>query len=196
MKSGVNAAAVLGLGIIFTQTIHADQYSGSQSRNDAGQPYSIKSEVTYIDPAQPRATTTRRAVTTGQTFQSATQTPTSISSTTSRPTSISTALIPQAAEVNEGQAVSDFPRDSYVATPELQSQLEQDRILSQRVRQAINSNSSLSLAAKNIGIQTVNGYVTLTGIVNNTLEKDIIEAKARQTVGVTIVDNRLDTVYP
>jgi osmotically-inducible protein OsmY len=188
---------VLGLGIILTQTIQADQYSEPQSRNSSDQNYSIRSEVTYMGPSQTRTTTTRKTVTTGRIVQPVTTTTTTIVQPVAEATTPTyTTVIPQAAEVNEGQAVSEFARDSVVMTPQLQSELEQDRILNQRVRQAINSNSSLSLAAKNIGIRAVNGYVTLTGIVNNTLEKDIIEAKARQTVGVTIVENRLDTVYP
>ena len=51
---------------------------------------------------------------------------------------------------------------------------------------------SLSTTAKNIKIITINGIVTLRGPVNDSHEKDKIEAKAQQIAGVNRVDNQLE----
>ncbi len=49
-----------------------------------------------------------------------------------------------------------------------------------------------SFSAKNIKIITVNGEVTLRGVVENEQEKMDIENRAKQVSGVTKVNNELE----
>ena len=64
--------------------------------------------------------------------------------------------------------------------------------MTQRLRQAIVADKSLSTTAKNIKIITVNGLVTLRGPVNNLQEREKIVAKAQDVAGVDKVDNQLE----
>jgi hyperosmotically inducible periplasmic protein len=75
-----------------------------------------------------------------------------------------------------------------------QSESEADRTLTQRVRQAVMADDSLSTNAHNVKIITVNGVVTLRGPVNSAQEKANINAKAQQIAGATKVDNQLEIV--
>ncbi len=49
-----------------------------------------------------------------------------------------------------------------------------------------------SVNAKNVKIITVNGTVTLRGVVESQAEKDSIEARAKKVAGVTKVNNQLE----
>jgi hyperosmotically inducible protein len=77
-------------------------------------------------------------------------------------------------------------------TPGEQLENEADRTVTQKVRQAIMDDDSFSTNAKNIKIMTVNGVVTLRGVVNNDREKSEIGRKARAIIGVRNVDNQLE----
>jgi osmotically-inducible protein OsmY len=98
----------------------------------------------------------------------------------------------QTAPDNTGRNVQD--RSGETLTPGDQSESEADRTLTQRVRQAVVADDSLSTTAKNIKIITVNGVVTLRGPVNSAQEKATIDAKAQQIAGATKVDNQLEIV--
>src|ERR1700738_3854393 len=67
---------------------------------------------------------------------------------------------------NTGNNVRD--RNSMTVTPLDQSESESDRKITQKIRQAIVADDSLSTNAKNIKIITVKGIVTLRGPVANT----------------------------
>jgi hyperosmotically inducible protein len=93
---------------------------------------------------------------------------------------------------NTGRNLRD--RSGATLTPGDQSESEADRTLTQRIRQAVMADDSLSTTAHNIKIITVNGVVTLRGPVNSAQEKATIDAKAQQIAGATKVDNQLEIV--
>jgi osmotically-inducible protein OsmY len=93
---------------------------------------------------------------------------------------------------NTGRNVQD--RSGATLTPGDQSESEADRTLTQRVRQAVVADDSLSMTAHNIKIITINGVVTLRGPVNSAQEKVTIDAKAQQIAGATKVDNQLEII--
>ena len=93
---------------------------------------------------------------------------------------------------NTGRNVQD--RSGATLTPGDQSESEADRTLTQRVRQAVMADDTLSTTAHNVKIITVNGVVTLRGPVNSTQEKTNIDAKAQQIAGATKVVNQLEIV--
>jgi len=96
----------------------------------------------------------------------------------------------QTAPDNTGRNVRD--RGGTTLTPGDQSESAADRTLTQRIRQAVVADRSLSTTAKNIKIITVNGVVTLRGPVKTVQEKSAIEAKAQQIAGADKVDNQLE----
>ncbi len=90
-----------------------------------------------------------------------------------------------------GRNVRD--RSGQTLTSGDQPENEKDRMITQKVRQALMEDDSLSTNAKNIKIITVNAVVTLRGTVNNDREKNEIAKKARAINGVKSVDNQLET---
>lgn len=91
---------------------------------------------------------------------------------------------------NTGKNIRD--RDSITKTPLDQSESEADRMITQKIRQAIMSDSALSTNAKNIKIITINGMVTLRGPVDNSQEKETIAKKVKNIQGIVKVDNQLE----
>jgi hypothetical protein len=94
---------------------------------------------------------------------------------------------------NTGQNKRD--REGVTLTPLDQGSSESDREITQAIRKSIvieSGKDEHSLAAKNIKIITVNGAVTLRGVVKTDQEKNDIEIRARQAPGVTTVDNQLE----
>lgn len=94
---------------------------------------------------------------------------------------------------NTGRNVRD--RSDQALTSGNQSESEADRTITQKIRQAIMDDNSLSNNAKNIKIMTINGVVTLRGPVENNREKTEIGKKARAVTGVKNVENQLETVH-
>jgi len=68
-------------------------------------------------------------------------------------------------------------------TADQQSQTKEDREITQKIRQAVVDDKSLSTYAHNVKIITVDGMVTLKGPVRSEDEKRTIEEKARQIAG-------------
>jgi osmotically-inducible protein OsmY len=93
---------------------------------------------------------------------------------------------------NTGRNVRD--RNGQSITSGNQSESEADRTITQRIRQAIVDDNSLSTNAKNIKIITINGVVTLRGPVNNDREKNEIGRKVQSVSGVKNVDNQLEII--
>lgn len=91
---------------------------------------------------------------------------------------------------NTGKNVRD--RDSRVLTPMDQSESEGDRRITQEIRKALMSDSSLSTDAKNIKIITINSFVTLRGPVVTTMEKEAILRKVGSVQGIKKVDDQLE----
>lgn len=83
-------------------------------------------------------------------------------------------------------------REMVVNSPYEQSESEADRALSQKIRQAIMSDSSLSSQAKNIKVTTEDGVVTLNGSVLNDKEKDMLIKKIKSMPGVQKVEDDLE----
>lgn len=85
-------------------------------------------------------------------------------------------------------------RDGATSTPTAGDQKENqtDLTITQKSRQAVMADSSLSFTAKNVKIITQNGKVTLRGPVNTAQERTAIEAAARKVAGDTQVDNQLE----
>lgn len=77
-------------------------------------------------------------------------------------------------------------------TPADQSESEADRVISQKIRQALVADDSLSTNAKNVKVITINGIVTLRGPVSSAKEKDDIARKVYDVQGITRVDNQLE----
>jgi len=68
---------------------------------------------------------------------------------------------------------------------------EADRVLAQRVEEALRQDSTLASAARNVQVHAESGEITLHGSVNNQQEKMDLGTKAQQVVGVTRVNNQL-----
>jgi hyperosmotically inducible protein len=91
---------------------------------------------------------------------------------------------------NTGKNVRD--RSDAAVTPMDQSENEADRTLTQRIRQAVVADDSLSTNAKNVKIISQNGAVTLRGPVKNEDERKKIVSKAQQLAGEKNVNNQLE----
>lgn len=68
-------------------------------------------------------------------------------------------------------------------TADQQGGNKQDRELTQKIRQAVYNDKSLSTNAHNVKIITVNGVVTLKGPVKSEQEKKVVEELAAQIAG-------------
>lgn len=77
-------------------------------------------------------------------------------------------------------------------TPMDQGPSEEDRKITQLIRQSVVKDGSLSFTAKNVKIITINGKVTLRGPVKTAAERSAIETAARNVTGVGQVDNQLE----
>jgi hyperosmotically inducible periplasmic protein len=73
-----------------------------------------------------------------------------------------------------------------------QSESKADLTLTQKIRQAVMADDSLSMTAHNVKIITVNGVVTLRGPVKTEDERTKIAAKAEQVAGAGKVQNFLE----
>jgi len=92
----------------------------------------------------------------------------------------------------DNSRVNERDRSANALTPTDQGTSESDRKLTQQIRQAVMKDGSLSFTAKNCKIITVNGKVTLRGVVNSAQERSSIEAAAKGIAGVNQVDNLLE----
>ena len=77
-------------------------------------------------------------------------------------------------------------------TAEKQSNSKDDFALTQKIRQAVMKDGSLSMNAKNAKIIAQDGKITLKGPVDSQQEKDTIAARAREIAGKDKVDNQLE----
>jgi hyperosmotically inducible protein len=77
-------------------------------------------------------------------------------------------------------------------TAEKQSNSKDDLTLTQKVRQAVMKDGSLSMNAKNVKIIAQDGKVTLKGPVDSQQEKDTIGTEAGAIAGKDNVDNQLE----
>lgn len=91
---------------------------------------------------------------------------------------------------NSGKNVRDTAAGT--VTPESQKENENDLNITQKIRQALVADDSLSTNAKNVKIITSNGKVTLRGPVNSQDEKEKIVTKAKQIVDSMNINNQLE----
>lgn len=96
---------------------------------------------------------------------------------------------PMAAD-NTGNNARDRAND--LPTPMEQGNSESDLAITQTIRQALMADESLSMAAKNVKVITLEGHVALRGPVDTATEKATINRIAGQTAGVTRVVDLLE----
>jgi hyperosmotically inducible periplasmic protein len=77
-------------------------------------------------------------------------------------------------------------------TAEKQSNSKDDLALTQKIRQVVIKDGSLSMNAKNVKIIARDGKITLQGPVDSQQEKDTIATKARQIAGKDKVEDQLE----
>ena len=77
-------------------------------------------------------------------------------------------------------------------TADQQGQTKVDREITQKIRQAVVDDKSLSTYAHNVKIITVDGMVTLKGPVRSEDEKRTIEEKAGQIVGEDKIKSEIE----
>lgn len=77
-------------------------------------------------------------------------------------------------------------------TADQQGQTKEDREITQKIRQAVVDDKSLSTYAHNVKIITVDGMVTLKGPVRSEDEKRTIEEKAGQIVGKDKIKSEIE----
>lgn len=87
--------------------------------------------------------------------------------------------------------INERDTDDQTLTPMDQGGSESDRKITQRIRQAVVGDDSLSFTAKNVKIITIDGKVTLRGPVKSEQERATIGAAAKQVAGAR-VDNQLE----
>jgi osmotically-inducible protein OsmY len=84
-------------------------------------------------------------------------------------------------------------RDRHGAlTPMDQGGSAAERNITAAIRKGVVGDKSLSFTAKNVKIITTGTKVTLRGPVKTDEERSVIELRAKQTPGVTEVDNQLE----
>jgi hyperosmotically inducible periplasmic protein len=76
-----------------------------------------------------------------------------------------------------------------------QSNMASDLRITQQIRKSVIADKNLSTYAHNVKIVSVNGAVTLNGVVKSDHEKAVVEMKARTVAGKDKVTNDL-TVAP
>lgn len=96
---------------------------------------------------------------------------------------------PSMAADNTGNNKVD--RSNATATADAQTNNATDIDLTMRIRKSVMADKSLSTYAHNVKIVTVNGSVTLNGVVRSEEEKGAIEMKATAVAGKNNVINDL-----
>ena len=113
------------------------------------------------------------------------------------------APMPAAAPVANNPGVADQSKDATntkindrdrhgALTPMDQGGSAAERNITASIRKGVVADKSLSFTAKNVKIITTGGKVTLRGPVKSEEERTAIETRAKQTSGVTEVDNQLE----
>jgi hyperosmotically inducible periplasmic protein len=77
------------------------------------------------------------------------------------------------------------------ATSDAQTNKASDIDVTRRIRQSVMADKSLSMYAHNVKIVTVNGSVTLNGVVRSADEKNAVETKAAAIAGKDNVTDSL-----
>src|SRR5580704_19676248 len=101
---------------------------------------------------------------------------------------------PTASDSTEGDNTkrNSSEQNKNTDTAEKQSNSKDDLALTQKIRQSVMKDGSLSMSAKNIKIIVQDGKITLKGPVDSQQEKDTIAAKAGEIAGKDKVENQLE----
>ena len=76
-------------------------------------------------------------------------------------------------------------------TADAQTNNAGDVMITQSIRKSLMADKSLSTYAHNVKVVTINGHVTLNGVVRSDEERAAVEAKAVSIVGQGSVENDL-----
>ena len=82
------------------------------------------------------------------------------------------------------------------ATADAQKENPSDRMLTQRIRKSVMADKTLSTYAHNVKIVSINGNVTLNGVVRSDQEKSLVESKAVAVAGQQHVVDDLKVAPP
>lgn len=96
------------------------------------------------------------------------------------------------AHASDNTRVNARDKSGETLTPTDQSESEADRNRTQEVRKALMDDSALSMNAKNVKIMTIDGKVTLRGVVSTEAERQSVVAKVRALYGANAVDDQLE----
>jgi len=100
--------------------------------------------------------------------------------------------VPDQAKSLDSTKVNERDRRDSTLTPMDQGNSASETKITAAIRRGIMGDKNLSFAAKNVKIITVGTKVTLRGQVVTEQEKAAIDALAKQTAGVSEVDNQLE----
>lgn len=106
------------------------------------------------------------------------------------PSQLEPSMNAPATAAEERQNVSGTEELS-AGTAAAQTESATDRAITQRVRDAVAAEDSLSGSAKNLSISTSEGVVTLRGPVQSSSEKSKVDDLVERIEGVKRVDNQL-----
>jgi hyperosmotically inducible protein len=101
-----------------------------------------------------------------------------------------TAVLAQAPDNSRSNSATENSSDRG-SIADGQSNRPQDLQLTQTIRRSVMADKTLSVDAHNVKIVTINGHVTLNGVVRSDAEKSAIVAKAATVAGA---DNVLDAL--
>jgi hyperosmotically inducible protein len=101
---------------------------------------------------------------------------------------------PAASDSTEGDNTkrNSSEQNKNTDTAEKQSNSKDDLALTQKIRQAVMKDGSLSMNAKNVKIIARDGAISLKGPVDSQQEKDTIATAAGAIAGKDKVDNQLE----
>jgi hyperosmotically inducible protein len=183
------------------------QDPSTTSATTAGNAAPVTTTYDTTMPASPKATTDTTTMGTSSMGGSPSPSSTMPASSTTRPatdtSTVAPAPAPNAAAVVNNPGVADQTknadntkindRDRHGAvTPMDQGNSKAELGITAAIRKSVLADKTLSFTAKNVKIITVGSKVTLRGPVASEQEKAAIEARAKQTAGVTEVDNQLE----
>jgi osmotically-inducible protein OsmY len=98
---------------------------------------------------------------------------------------------PPQATAPDNSKSNKVDRSNAAATADAQTNKSSDIDLTKRIRKSVMADKALSTYAHNVKIVTVNGRVTLNGVVRSEQEKGAIEMKAAAVAGQENVINDL-----
>lgn len=112
------------------------------------------------------------------------------------PTRITSAPVGADNGAGDNTRRNEADKSGSTVTPIDQGNNTADLETTQKIRQALMADESLSSNAKNAKVITNGGTITLRGAVSNAAEKAALETYARKNAGQNQVDNQLTLAAP